>query len=72
VPTEKRQEPSPARREDPPRPFPREAYIFGWLTVAVVVVMGIRALVTGVLGTAIILLGLVPLMIWMMHFRLRG
>jgi hypothetical protein len=73
VPTDDRQEtPPPARREAPPRTFPREAYVFGWLTIGVVVVMGIRALVTGVLGTGIILIGLVPVMIWMMYIRPRG
>jgi hypothetical protein len=73
VPTDDRQQlPTPPSRERPPRPFPREAYVFGWLTIGVVVVMGIRALISGLLGTGIILLGLVPLMIWMMHFRPRG
>lgn len=73
MPTENRQEtPSPASREISPRPFPREAYVFGWLTIGVVVAVGIRALVSGLLGTGIILIGLVPLMVWMMHFRPRG
>jgi hypothetical protein len=73
VPTDNRQEmPPPASRDVPPRPFPREAYVFGWLTIGVVVAVGIRALVSGLLGTGIILIGLVPLMIWMMHIRPRG
>ena len=56
----------------PRRPFPREAYIFGWLTICVVVAVGIKDLVAGVLGTGIILICLVPLMIWMMHIRPRS
>ncbi|MDQ1695339.1 MAG: hypothetical protein QOJ03_692 [Frankiaceae bacterium] len=73
MPTDNRQElPSPLSRDVPPRPFPREAYVFGWLAICVVGAVGIKALVTGVLGTGIILICLVPLMIWMMHIRPRG
>ena len=64
--------PSPPTRDEQPRPFPREAYVFGWLTICVVAVVGIKALVTGVLGTGIIFLGLIPLMVWTMHIRPRG
>ena len=64
--------PSSPSRDVPQRPFPREAYVFGWLTICVVAVVGIKALVTGVLGTGIIFIGLIPLMIWTMHIRPRG
>ena len=53
----------------PDRPFPREAYVFGWLVILVVAAEGIRSLVTGVIGTGIILICLIPVMVWLMHFR---
>jgi hypothetical protein len=64
-----RQFPSPKSRE--PSPFPREAYVFGWLVICVVAAEGINSLVSGVLGTGIILLCLVPVMVWVMHVRPR-
>lgn len=73
VPTENPPElPPPPSRAVPSRAFPREAYVFGWLAICVVVAVAIRALVSGVLGTGIILLCLVPLMVWMMHIRPRS
>jgi hypothetical protein len=56
---------------DDPRPFPREAYIFGWLVICVVLAEGIHSLVAGVYGSGILLVGLVPFMIWVMHIRSR-
>ncbi|HET7310014.1 MAG TPA: hypothetical protein VFJ17_01675 [Mycobacteriales bacterium] len=53
------------------RPFPREAYVFGWLVICLVAAEGIHAIVTGVLGTGIIFVSLVPVMIWLMHIRPR-
>ena len=53
------------------RPFPREAYVFGWLVICVVAAEGIHSLLTGVLGTGIILICLIPLMIWLMYIRPR-
>lgn len=61
----------PGRVPDDPRPFPREAYVFGWLVICVVVAEGIRNLVTGVYGSGILLVGLVPFMVWVMHIRPR-
>ena len=58
--------------DDPPRPFPPGAYVFGWLVICVVAGEGIHALVTGVLGTGIILIALVPVMVWFMHIRPRS
>ena len=46
--------------------------MFGWLTICVVVAVGINALVSGLLGTGIILISFVPLMIWTMHIRPRS
>ena len=62
----------PPSRDVPPRPFPPEAYVFGWLTICVVAAVGIRALVSGVYGTGILLVCLVPVMLWMMYIRPRG
>jgi len=45
--------------------------VFGWLAICVVLAEGIHALVTGVLGTGIIFIALVPVMIWFMHIRPR-
>lgn len=56
----------------PARPFPREAYVFGWLVICVVTAEGIHSLLSGVLGTGIILICLVPVMIWLMHIRPRS
>src|SRR5207245_9949759 len=53
------------------RPFPREAYVFGWLVICVVSAEGISSLLSGVLGTGIILICLVPVMVWLMHVRPR-
>jgi len=53
------------------RPFPREAYVFGWLVVCVVAAEGIHDLVTGVYGSGILFVGLVPFMVWVMHIRPR-
>ena len=61
----------PSRRSREPAPYPREAYVFGWLVICVVAAEGIHSLATGVLGTGIILLCLVPLMVWMMYVRPR-
>jgi hypothetical protein len=73
VPDDPRREfPSPARENDVPAgPFPREAYVFGWLVICVVAAEGIYSLVTGVLGTGIILICLIPVMVWLMHIRPR-
>ena len=68
----RQQSPLPATRDVPPRPFPREAYVFGWLTICVIAALGINALVSGFLGTGIIFMCLVPLMVWTMHIRPRG
>jgi hypothetical protein len=46
--------------------------VFGWLAIGVVAAVGVRALLSGVLGTGIILMCLVPLMVWTMHIRPRG
>ena len=51
------------------RPFPREAYVFGWLVIVVVAAEGINSLISGVLGTGIILICLIPVMVWLMHGR---
>lgn len=60
----------PARSKDVrPTPFPRRAYVFGWLAICLVVAEGVNSLLSGVLGTGIILICLVPFMIWLMHFR---
>jgi len=56
---------------DDPRPFPREAYVFGWLVICVVVAEAIHNLVTGVYGSGILLLCVVPFMIWVMYIRPR-
>jgi hypothetical protein len=62
----------PARGDEPATSaFPREAYVFGWLVVCVVAAEGIRSVLTGVLGTGIILLALIPVMVWLMHIRPR-
>ncbi|HET6816321.1 MAG TPA: hypothetical protein VFH66_03745 [Mycobacteriales bacterium] len=63
--------PSPATRDRTSRPFPREAYVFGWLAICVVLAEGIYNLATGVLGTGIILICLVPVMLWLMLIRPR-
>jgi hypothetical protein len=63
---------SPAGENDAPAPpFPREAYVFGWLVICLVVGVGINSLLSGVLGTGIILICLVPVMVWLMHVRPR-
>ena len=72
VPDNARQEPSPPPRGVPSRPFPREAYVFGWLAIGVVLAEGIYDLVSGVLGTGILLICLVPVMVWLMHIRPRS
>ena len=70
MPTDDRQKlPSRPSRTAPPRPFPREAYVFGWLAICVVFAVGLRDLVSGVLGTGIILICLIPAMVWLMHIR---
>ena len=56
---------------DGPRPFPREAYVFGWLVIFVVGAEGIHDLVTRVYGSGILFVGLVPFMVWVMHIRPR-
>jgi len=62
----------PAGENDAPaRPFPREAYVFGWLVICVVAAEGINSLLSGVLGTGIIMICLVPVMVWVMHIRPR-
>lgn len=61
----------PGDRGAPARPFPREAYVFGWLVICVVAAEGIHSLVTGVLGTGIILVCLIPVMLWLMYVRPR-
>jgi hypothetical protein len=73
VPEDPRQDfSSPAGEKDvAARPFPREAYVFGWLVICVVAAEGINSLVSGVLGTGIILICLVPVMVWLMHIRPR-
>jgi|tagenome__1003787_1003787.scaffolds.fasta_scaffold20656042_2 hypothetical protein len=53
------------------KPFPREAYVFGWLVICLVAAVGINSLLSGVLGTGIILVCLVPVMVWLMHIRPR-
>ena len=53
------------------KPFPLEVYVFVWLVICVVAAEGIHDLVDGVLGSGIVLLGLVPVMVWLMHFRPR-
>ena len=63
--------PDNRERDIPARPFPREAYVFGWLVICVVAAEGIYSLLTGVLGTGIILIGLIPFMVWLMYFRPR-
>ena len=50
-------------------PFPRGAYVFGWLVICLVAAEGINSIISGVLGTGIILVCLVPVMIWLMHIR---
>lgn len=45
--------------------------MFGWLVICLVAAEGIHAIVTGVLGTGIIFVSLVPVMIWLMHIRPR-
>jgi Flp pilus assembly protein TadB len=55
----------------PARPFPREAYVFGWLVICIVAAEAIHSLISGVLGTGIILICLVPVMVWLMHIRPR-
>ena len=73
MPRDPRQEfPSPSTGDVTRRPFPREAYVFGWLTICVIATVGIKALVNGFLGTGLIFTCLVPLMIWTMHIRPRG
>jgi hypothetical protein len=72
VPDDPQQElPSPATRKDHPhgRPFPRSTYVYGWLVICIVLAEGIHSLVSGKYGTGIILIGLVPLMAWLMHTR---
>jgi hypothetical protein len=61
----------PREKHAPARPFPREAYVFGWLVICVVAAEGLYSLISGVLGTGIILICLVPVMVWLMHIRPR-
>ncbi|HET6908199.1 MAG TPA: hypothetical protein VFH54_02585 [Mycobacteriales bacterium] len=61
---------SPAARNQS-RPFPRQAYVLGWLAICLVTAEGVNSLVSGVFGTGIILICLVPFMIWLMHIRPR-
>lgn len=58
-------------RDVPARPFPRAAYVFGWLAICLVAAEGINSVVSGLLGTGIILICLVPVMIWLMLIRPR-
>ena len=63
--------PPAGEKNVPARPFPREAYVFGWLVICLVAAEGINSLISGVLGTGIILIGVVPVMVWLMHIRPR-
>ena len=45
--------------------------MFGWLVICLVAAEGINSLISGVLGTGIILIGVVPVMVWLMHIRPR-
>ena len=45
--------------------------MFGWLVICVVAAEGLYSLISGVLGTGIILICLVPVMVWLMHIRPR-
>ena len=60
-----------AARDQPgaTRPFPRSAYVFGWLAICLVAAEGVRSLVSGLYGTGVILVALVPAMVWLMHVR---
>ena len=69
MPDEPREFAPPPRRAD--RPFPLIAYVLGWLAICLVAAEGIHSFVDGLLGTGVILVALVPVMIWMMHFRPR-
>lgn len=51
------------------RPFSRSVYVFGWLAICLVAGEGINSMVTGLYGTGIILVCLVPVMIWLMYTR---
>ena len=41
------------------------------LVICLVAAMGVNSLISGVLGTGIILICLVPVMVWVMHIRPR-
>jgi hypothetical protein len=50
-------------------PFPRSRYVYGWLVIGLVAAEGINSLVSGRVGTGIILILLLPFMAWLMHTR---
>jgi len=61
--------PPPGKNGGPTRPFPRIAYVYGWLVVALVLAEGINSFTSGRIATGVILVGLIPLMVWLMHTR---
>jgi hypothetical protein len=72
VPDDPRKEfaaPQAGKRDVPTMPFPRMAYVFGWLAICLVTAEGINSFMSGLLGTGIILLCLIPVMVWFMHVR---
>jgi hypothetical protein len=63
--------PSPRDGGPTVRPFPPVAYVLGWLAICIVAAEGVNAFISGLYGSAVILLCMVPAMIWLMHIRPR-
>lgn len=62
---------TPSPRDKPERPFPPVAYVLGWVAICIVAAEGVNSFISGLYGSAVILICLVPAMIWLMHIRPR-